>query len=165
VFRALANDIAASRISVILQNTLWVVPVSQSIHLVSLSVLFASAMMINLRLLGVGARGRSVSSLVATLLPWMWRALLVCFLTGVLQTLIEPLRQFITPIYWWKMLLIVLMALLTAWLSRTVRDDSALWDSPERPPAARVFAVVSSLAWMTIITFGRFIGYVWGYYV
>jgi hypothetical protein len=94
----------------------------------------------------------------------MWRALLGCFLTGTLQTIIEPVRQFVTPIFWGKMLLIVLMALLTAWLARTVRLHSAAWDAIERPAAARVFAVVSSAAWITIVSFGRFIGYVWANY-
>ena len=166
MFRQTADAISASRISMVLQNELWVVPVSQSIHIAALSVLFASAMMINLRLLGVSIRGRSVSQLVNTLVPWMWRALIVCFITGSVQTITEPVRQFITPIFWWKMLLIVVMALLTAWMSRSVRAHAAQWDEPgSRPQAARVFAVVSSLAWITIITFGRFIGYVWAYYL
>lgn len=164
MFRQLADDIAASSISNTVQNALWVVPASQSVHILGVSLLFTSAMMINLRLLGIGARGRSVSSLVETLAPWMWRALLVCFVTGTIQTIAEPVRQFITPIYWWKLLLIVTMALLTVWLFRTVRHNSALWDSVERPPVARVFAVVSSLAWITVIVFGRFIAYVWAYY-
>ena len=164
MFRPTADAIAASDLSVTLQNILGVVPVSQSIHIACLSVLFASAMMINLRLLGIGSKGRSVSSLVATLVPWMWGALLGCLLTGTVQTITEPVRQFVTPIFWGKMGLIILMALLTAWLARTVRANSALWDGAHRPAAARVFAVVSSAAWITIITFGRFIGYVWANY-
>jgi hypothetical protein len=123
-------------------------------------------MMINLRLLGVGIRGRSVSQLVDTLVPWMWRALAVCFLTGAVQTITEPVRQFITPIYWWKMCLIVVMAVLTLWMSRSVRAHATEWnDASTRPAAARVFAVVSSCAWVSIIVFGRFIGYVWAYYL
>jgi hypothetical protein len=165
MFRSLASAIAASPLSQTLQNALWVVPVSQSIHILALSVVFASAMMINLRLLGVGAGGRSVSALVATLVPWMFRALLVCLCTGALQTFIEPMRQFVTPIYWMKMGLIGLMALLTLWLARTVRAHAAAWDGPGRPGIARLFAIVSSLAWITIITFGRFIGYVWASYI
>jgi hypothetical protein len=165
MFRATADLIAASDLSRTLQNTLWVVPVSQSIHIVALSVLFASAMLINLRILGVGIRGRSVSQLAATLLPWMWRALLMLLLTGCLQTLTEPVRQFVTPIFWGKMGLIILLALLTLWFSRTLRANFAQWDSAvTRPAVARLFAVVSTLGWLTVIVFGRFIGYVWSNY-
>jgi hypothetical protein len=164
MFRQLADDIAASSISRTLSDALWVVPVSQSIHIICLAVLVTAALMINLRLLGVGARGRSVSSLVSTLAPWMWAALLGCFVTGAVQTIVEPVRQFVTPIYWYKMLLIVVMTLLTVWLIRTVRSHQVLWDGADRPAIARVFAVVSSLAWLTVITFGRFIAYVWAEY-
>ena len=165
MFRATADQIAASGLSHRLQEVLWLVPVSQSTHIVALSVLFASAMLINLRLLGVGIGGRTVSQLARTLVPWMWRALIVLLLTGALQTFIEPVRQFVTPIFWGKMGLIVVLALLTRWVARTLRANAAQWDdAATRPAVARVFAVVSTLGWVTVITFGRFIGYVWEKY-
>lgn len=165
MFRATADQIAASGLSHRLQEVLWLVPASQSTHIVALSVLFASAMLINLRLLGVGSGGRTVSQLARTLVPWMWRALIVLLFTGALQTLIEPVRQFVTPIFWGKMVLIVLLALLTRWVARTLRDNAAQWDdAATRPAVARVFAVVSTLGWVTVIAFGRFIAYVWDHY-
>jgi hypothetical protein len=166
MFRATAEQIAGSGLSHTLQETSWLVPVSQSMHLVALSVLFAAALMISLRLLGVGAGGRSVSLLAGTLLPWMWRALLLLLLTGVVQTITEPVRQFITPIFWLKMLLVAVLSLLTLWFSRTLRAHVAVWDSAQtRPAAAKLFAVVSITGWATVIVFGRFIGYVWAQYL
>jgi hypothetical protein len=165
MFRATAEQIAASGLSHRLQEVPWLVPASQSTHIVALSVLFASAMLINLRLLGVGIGGRTASQLAQTLVPWMWRALIVLLFTGALQTLIEPVRQFVTPIFWGKMVLVVLLALLTRWVARTLRDNAAQWDdAATRPAVARVFALVSTLGWVTVIAFGRFIGYVWSYY-
>lgn len=165
MFRQTADHIAASDISQLFQNTPWVVPTSQSIHIIGLSVLFASAVMINLRLLNIGNKGRSVSQLVNTLVPWMWRALVLCLITGTIQTITEPVRQFVTPIFWMKMGLIILVAILTAVFARSVRANAAKWDSPRaRPGSARVFAIVSTLIWLTVIVFGRFIGYVWAYY-
>ena len=166
MFRATAEQIANSELSRTLQDALWVVPVSQSIHIIALSVLFATMLMISLRLLGVGSAGRSVSQLANSSLPWMWRALLVLLLTGLLQTVIEPVRQFITPIFWIKMLLVAVLALMTRWFSRTVRANASVWDSPTtRPAQARVFAIASIIGWSTVIVFGRFIGYVWAYYL
>ena len=166
MFKATAEQIAASGLSNSLQNILWVVPVSQSTHIVALAVLFSSAMLVSLRVLGVGAGGRSVSQLSATLVPWMWRALLVLLFTGALQTIIEPVRQFITPIYWLKLLLVAALALLTLWFSRTLRANAGAWDAAEtRPGVAKLFAVVSIVGWVTVIVLGRFIGYVWAYYL
>ena len=166
MFRSLAEQIANSNLSLILQNTSWVVPLTQSIHIVALSVLFASVLMISLQLLGVGARSRSVSQVAGTLLPWMWRALLVLLVTGMLQAFIEPVRQFITPIFWFKMLLVASLAVLTLWFSRTLRANVSAWDAPAtRPAAAKLFAVVSIIGWSTVIVFGRFIAYVWADYL
>lgn len=161
MFRATAEQIANSQLSVSLQKTFWVVPVSQSLHIIALSVLFASVLMISLRLLGVGANTRSVSQVTGTLLPWMWRALLVLLLTGVLQALIEPVREFTTLIFWLKMLLVAMLAPLTLWFSRTLRANATAWDMQStRPAAAKLFAVVSIIGWSTVIAFGRFIAYV-----
>lgn len=166
MLRQIGEQIAHSRLSIFLQNSTWVVPTSQSTHIVALSVLFASVLMISLRLLGVGRRGRSVSQLSGTLLPWMWRALLVLLLTGLLQTFIEPVRQFITPIFWVKMLLVALLALLTLWFSRTLRANATAWDSSDaRPGSSKLFAIVSIIGWSAVIACGRFIGYVWANYL
>ena len=166
MFRPFAEQIAASSVSEYLQSVTWVVPTSQSAHIVSLSVLFGSAMLVNLRLLGVGVRSRTVSDLADALLPWMWRALVVLLITGVIQTITEPVRQFITPIFWLKMLLIAALALLTLWMSRTLRASLARWNNDDtRPAIAKVLAVASIAGWITVIVFGRIIGYVWANYL
>lgn len=166
MFRSLAEQIGSSPASLRLQEVLWVVPATQSVHLVALSVLFASVLMISFRLLGFGSEGRSISQLTHTLLPWIWRALLVLLLTGALQVFIEPLRQLITPIFWYKMLLVALLALLTFWFSRTLLANASEWDTrTTRPAVAKLFAVASIIGWSTVIVFGRFIAYVWADYL
>jgi hypothetical protein len=165
MFRHAADWIASTAVSKSLADQPWVVPTSQSIHIMAVSAVFASALMINLRLLGVGAGGRSVSQLSTTLLPWMWRGLVVLLLTGMVQTLVEPARQFVTPAFWAKMTLIVLVTTLTALYARAVRRNAPLWDAASsRPLQAKVFAIVSTLMWLAIIVCGRFIAYTWSLY-
>jgi hypothetical protein len=160
-----ANWIASTALSGWLQNEAWVVPTSQSIHIVSVSVVFCCAVMIGLRLLGLSASGRSVSQLVDTLVPWMYRALVVLLLTGLVQTVAEPVRQFVTPVFWWKMLMIICVLMLTIRFARTVRRDSAKWDTVARPASAKWFALISLGLWISIIFCGRFIGYTWELYL
>jgi hypothetical protein len=165
MFRPFADWLAATPVSKTLADQPWVVPTSQSIHILAISVVFASAIMINLRLLGVGARGRSVSQLSHTVLPWLWGGLIVLLLTGILQTLVEPVRQFVTPAFWAKMTLIVLVAAMTALYARAVRRHAARWDhASTRPLQAKLFAIASTLMWLAIIVCGRFIAYTWSMY-
>jgi hypothetical protein len=166
MFRPLADWLAATPLSKALSDQSWVVPTSQSIHILAVSTVFASALMINLRLLGVGARWRSVSQLSDTLIPWMWCGLVVLLLTGSIQTLAEPVRQFVTPVFWAKMTMIVIVTVMTILFVRALRRNAPLWDDvSSRPPQAKIFAVVSTLMWLAIIVCGRFIAYTWSMYV
>jgi hypothetical protein len=160
-----ANWIASTALSGWLQSEAWVVPTSQSIHIVGVSVVFCCAVMISLRLLGVKASGRSVSQLVDTLVPWMYRALAALLLTGLVQTVAEPVRQFVAPVFWWKMLMIICVLALTVGFARAVRGNAAKWDTAARPARAKWFALISLGLWVGIIFCGRFIGYTWELYL
>ena len=166
MFRPFAEWLAATPLSKTLSDQPWVVPTSQSIHILAVAAVFASALMINLRLLGVGAKGRSVSELSDTLIPWMWRGLVVLLITGSIQTLAEPVRQFVAPAFWAKLTMIVIVTVMTILFVRALRRNVPLWDDPSsRPPQAKIFAVVSTLMWVAIIACGRFIAYTWAMYV
>jgi hypothetical protein len=165
MFRQTADWLAGTGVSTFLQDQLWIVPTSQSIHIVSVAVVFGSASVISLRLLGVGRTGRSVPQLVDTLVPWMYRALAVLLFTGTVQTVAEPVRQFVTPEFWWKMFMIVCATLLTLWFAGTVRRNAAAWAAPDaRPGAGKTFALVSLALWLGCIICGRLIGYTWQFY-
>ena len=163
IVRHWAQLIAATGLSQRLQNAAWVVPTSQSIHIVSLSLVFGSALMINLRLLGVGRSARSLSELTASLVPWIYGGLVVLLVTGAVQTLTEfQTRQFVTPAFWWKMFMIVCVLALTLWFSRAVRTNPRKWDeAATRPASGKLFALVSLGLWLAIICCGRLIGYTW----
>jgi hypothetical protein len=156
----LANWIASTRLSLLFQATEGLVATSQSIHILALSVVFVSGLMISLRLLGVGASGRSVSRLAQTLLPWMRWSLTVLLLTGLLQLIAEPVRELGNTLFWLKMGMLVCVLALSVWFARTVRARAATWDSAvTRPASARLFAVASLILWVSIILCGRLIAY------
>lgn len=149
-----------------LRHILWLVPVSQSIHILAVAFLFTSAMYINLRLLGVVSTGRSVSEVVDQHVPWIWRALGVLLFTGLVQSTVETTRQVVTPHFWIKMALIIVLSIWTARFASQVRANAAQWDAAgTRPSSAKTFALVSTAIWITCIALGRFIGYVWAIYL
>jgi hypothetical protein len=165
MFRSFADWLATTSPSRALQDQAWVIPTSQSIHILAVSIVFASALMINLRLLGIGARGRSVSQLSNTLVPWMWRGLAVLLFTGLIQTVAEPVRQFVAPVFWAKMIMILCVVTMTARYAKAMHRNASLWDAASsRPAGAAVLAALSTLLWLAIIVCGRFIGYTWSSY-
>jgi hypothetical protein len=165
MLRPFADWLADTPLSQLFQNQSWIVPTSQSIHIVCVCLVFTSALMINLRLLGARASGRTISHLTQTLVPWMWGALAVLLLTGAVQTIAEPVRQFVTPAFWAKMCMILIVVGMTAVFAHKVRANAARWDAAgPRPAGARAFAIGSSLLWIAIIVCGRFIAYTSAFY-
>ncbi len=154
--------LASTSLSKLFQDVLWIIPASQCIHIVCISILFGSAIAINLRVLGWWFLDRRVSELSRHLLPWMWIALSGVALTGFVQTAAEPVREFQSPFFWAKMTLIVIVVTLSAWFASSLRANAARWDADvTRPAGARTFAILSSMLWVGIIVFGRLIAYTW----
>jgi hypothetical protein len=82
------------------------------------------------------------------------------------QTFAEPMRQFVAPVFWSKMFMILCALTLTIWFSKTVQAKAGRWDRSEtRPAGARIFAVASIGLWTAIIFCGRFIGYTYQFYL
>jgi hypothetical protein len=150
----------STSLSLYLQRREWILILSQTIHIVCVAVVFGAAAMISLRILGVSSRGRRLSELVDTLLPWINRALVGLLLTGVEQTIGSPTRQFAAAEFRWKMLLLAVTVILTVCFARSVRARAPQWDEPAaRPAGAKSFAVAWLGLWIAIIYCGRFIGY------
>ena len=164
MLKPLADKIASSDLSLMLQTQLWIVPTSQSIHILSVGVLFACALVINSRIFGIGSSGRTVLQLVEALVPCMWIALAGLLITGSVQTIAEPVRQFITPMFWAKMTMIVVVVVMTKVFAVRARANAKVADTTSSP-GARIFAVTSSVLWIAIIVCGRFIGYTWALYL
>jgi hypothetical protein len=165
LFRAYADWISTTDLSLALQEHFWVIPTSQSVHIVAVSVVFSCAVLINLRVMGVGPQDRTAPQLARVLLPWMWVGLGMLLLTGAIQTIAEPVRQFVTPVFWAKMIMVALVVLLTAQYSR-VRFGQHGPSASFVPRALDFgFALSSTLIWVAIIACGRFIGYTSSLYV
>jgi hypothetical protein len=159
MFRPFADWLEETPLSVTLQTHSWVIPTSQSIHILAVSIVFASACMLNWRFWGARRSARSTLQL-SSLMQRMWWGLAVLLFTGLVQTIAEPVRQFVTVAFWAKMVMIIIVVAVTAQYMKTVRRRAAEWDDDSsRPPGARAFAVASTLLWLAIITCGRFIGY------
>ena len=161
MLRSLADWLATTPLSVALQARPWISATSESVHIVALSVVFFSAILINSRLLGIARAGRSILQLTQELTPWIWRGLAILLLTGAVQIMAEPVRVLVNPVFWAKMALLLAVVLMSAGFTRTVRRDAARWDAAaSRPAGAAAFAWCSTLLWVAIVVCGRMIVYV-----
>jgi len=147
-------------VSAFVDEHAWVEPSIQSLHILTLSMLFGSVLMINLRILGRAGRSRTMVQTVQRFMPVVWWSLLVMVISGLGLILGDVVRNFTSPIFWGKMILVALAALLSLGFQSSVLRDPAFWESPgARRAVARAAAVVATLLWCAIMVAGRFIAF------
>ena len=131
-----------------------------TVHALTLALFVGTAMMIDLRLLGVTMKRVPVSEVVGRLLPWSAAGLLVMVASGVLLFYSAPLVRYHNLFFRFKMAVLVL-AVLNAWIFHvTVFRRVAEWDLDAVPPrTARLVGGLSLVLWAVIITAGRMMAY------
>jgi len=142
----------------------WVVPTVQTVHILAITVVVASAVVLSLRLLGLVERGQSVGALTIRFARPSIVAIVILALTGLLMIAGEPTRAIFRYVFWWKMALIALAIVLTSGLLAALKVQ-AVWEDPQAPvpPLYRVLAVGLLLIWLAVIVAGRWIGYAQGW--
>ena len=157
---AFAEWLGATPLSLTIQNTAWIIPSVQSVHIFCIAIVISAVFMVDLRLLGVIGRGQPTAAYSARYLPWIWWTLIVLLLSGSVLIIGEPSRSLENPAFQLKMTLLILAMITTAGLQRPLGKDAAYWElTTGRKAMARVIAVVSILLWVGIIFCGRWIAY------
>ncbi|MGD9738013.1 MAG: DUF6644 family protein [Bauldia sp.] len=138
----------------------WVVPTIQTIHILAVAAIMGSVLMVGLRVMRTAEGRPTMAATASRFVPWIWAALIVLLTTGLLLIAAEPPRELYNIIFWFKMALVALGAIVTALFQRSVRRNAAYW---ETDPASRrgtvVFALLTFLLWIVIAIAGRWIAY------
>ncbi len=148
--------------SIALRESLFVWPLVESTHVLTLALFVGSTAMMDLRLLGVSFGGVPVSAFTARLLPWTRAGFALMAVTGLLLFYATPVRNYQNVFFRIKVILLV-AAGLNVWLFHSrIHRRVADWDLDIPPPrAARIAAVVSLTAWAGVVVAGRMMAYNW----
>jgi len=153
------ESIRQTPLSVLLQDVKWLIPTIQSIHIAALALVFTSAAIVDLRLLGAAQRDQPLARLSHRFLPWVGWGVLILLVTGLLLMVAEPTRAILNPYFQIKMLLLVIVGGMTWAIARAAEHDSGLFAGIDGGPAAKPVAIASIVMWLAIIGFGRWIAY------
>ena len=138
----------------------WAFPTIETIHVFALVIVVGTIAIVDLRLLGVASRNRSVSQLSNDVLPVTWGAFCLAALTGGLLFTSKAVEYLANWPFRIKMALLVLaglnMLIFHFMTYRTVHQ----WDDAGRAPSAARLAGALSLAfWIFVVVCGRWIGF------
>src|SRR5262249_39552065 len=142
--------------------SLYVYPLVESVHVLTLCVFVGLAAVVDLRLMGIALRRVPASEVISRLMPWMAAGFIVMIVTGSLLFYAIPVRSFHNVFFRLKISMLI-GAGLNAWVfhAKLYRNISE-WDNASHlPTRVRAAGAVSLLLWAIIIVSGRMIAYNW----
>jgi uncharacterized protein DUF6644 len=148
--------------SIALHESLYMYPLVESAHVLTLCLFIGMAAIFDLRLLGIAFRAVPVTAIKRRLGPWMIAGFVVMVISGVLLFYAIPVRSYQNIFFRIKVVMLILAGLNAFVFHSNIDRRVAEWDRDLVPPrAARRAGATSLLLWAVIIVCGRMIAYNW----
>jgi putative copper export protein len=157
--------LAGTPLSLAIQTHLWVIPTVQSIHIVCIGIVLAAVFMIDLRIFGWAGRDQTLLETTRRFCPWLWAALGVLLVTGILMVVGEPVRELMSLSFWLKMSLLLIGIVIATLFQLALRRNDRHWEEELiNRGTTKSLAILTLLVWCSIVVLGRLIAYdhVWG---
>lgn len=149
-----------SGFSLAIRNSLYIFPLFEAVHVIALTLVFGTIMVVDLRILGVASKGRPYSRVSSDMLKWTWAAFALAALTGMVMFVTNARVYFHNGFFRAKFVLMALAGLNMLVFQLTSGRHPVAWDTDPRAPRAARFAAIASLAlWALVIGMGRTVGF------
>jgi hypothetical protein len=162
---AIAIWLAGTAASDVIQKTLWVIPVMQTIHILSVAMVFTSVVMVEFRILGV-TKSQTIEQTAYRYVPWIFGGIVVLALTGSVLIIGEPKRSLPSYEFQMKMLYLAIAVAFTIAFAHSVRRHAPVWQIAAGKAqfasgrtVANALALVALLTWSMVVVYGRWIAY------
>jgi hypothetical protein len=135
-------------------------PFVESVHVIAISLVVGSILVLDLRLLGFASVGRPVSRLANAILPVTWGAFAIAATSGFLLFISNASKYLSNGYFDAKIILICAAGLNMIVFHAIGAKDMPQWESRGQPPLpARAAGALSILLWIAVVACGRWIGF------
>ncbi len=135
-------------------------PWIESVHVLAITLVVGSISIVDLRLLGVASKHRSVTRLTNEVLPVTWVAFVVAATAGALLFSSNAVKYSHNFDFQAKMaLMLVAFFNMLVFHFITSRNISAWDEAPRTPAPVKVAGGLSLGLWIAIIVFARWVGF------
>jgi hypothetical protein len=135
-------------------------PWVECVHVLALTLVIGSIALVDLRLLGLRSRERSVVETTAEVLPITWAAFAIAVVSGGLMFSSNATGYAHNSFFQVKMALIAFAGLNMLGYHLIVGRGAASWDTAASTPLrARLVGGVSLALWIAVAACGRWIGF------
>jgi hypothetical protein len=160
---AFIQTIESSGIGEWMRSNELAMPYVNTLHVLCITLVYGTIMVVDLRLMGLLDRGRSVVAVSLEMLRLTWAAFIGAVITGGLFFAANASTYWFNPAFRFKMLAILLAGINMLVFQFVTYRGVGSWDRNAAPPAAAKLAgVLSLLIWTAVVVLGRIIGFTKG---
>src|SRR5215831_8545510 len=145
--------------AVSIAESTWLFPFFETLHVLFLTIVVGSVVMMDLRLLGIGSRDRAITELTGAVLPWTWSAFAAAATFGSLLFCSKAATYYVNIPFRIKMVCMFLAALNMLIFHLVSERDVSAWDRGRPPLKSRMAGAISIGLWIVIVATGRWIGF------
>lgn len=147
--------VADTDLSIFLTDEPWAFPTFETVHVISLCLVFGSIMIVDLRLLGLASTARPAGEVIKATLPMTWIGFAGAATSGAVLFCANPIGYSENFYFLGKLALLALaganMVFFHLFVQRQLADQHA-W-------MPRISGGISLALWTVIVGFGRWIGF------
>jgi hypothetical protein len=129
-------------------STGWMYASVSVIHYLTMFWFIGSMAVVDLKVMGIAAKNRSLSELSSQIFPWAWTGMVLAIVSGFFMFLTDAGDWAPDPVFHVKLGLIALSIVFAILVQRGAPKWSAL---PEIPASAKVIAAIALLLWIVTI--------------
>jgi hypothetical protein len=141
----------------------WAFPTVETIHVIALVTVLGSIAVMDLRMLGLASKNSPLTQVSNNTVKLTWMAFVLAAITGTLLFVSKASSYMINPYFLIKMSLIVVAGLNMVYFHLVTWKQVDQWDTAaDIPTSVKVSGAVSLVLWLTVVFFGRAIGFTLG---
>jgi len=135
-------------------------PTIETLHVLATVMVVGSVTMLDLRLLNLAYRDRSIREVHEDVLPWTWSSFAVAAVAGSLLFTSSATKYYHNFTFRMKMLFLLLVGINAVFFELRTYPRVMDWDREARIPlAAKMAGAVGLLLWIGVVAFGRWTGF------
>lgn len=154
----LLDWIENSALAVAIARSSWLFPAIETIHVLSLTLTIGTVLIVDLRLLGLASVQQPYAVVRREVLPWTWAAFAIAVVSGSLMFISQAEEYTANVAFRTKFILLLFAGLNMLVFEGIIARDAANWHG-RIPRPAKAAALLSIVLWISVVFFGRRVGF------
>jgi hypothetical protein len=158
--KELLNWLETTQVAVFVSQSGWGFAALEMVHVTATTLIVGMIAIVDLRLIGVGAKGSAITDIYRDVIPLTWAAFVVAAITGGLLFISQAMEYYANIGVRLKFSLLALIGINMLVFRWILYPGISKWDRDAPVPfAAKLAGAISLVSWISVVAAARWIAY------